>query len=138
MKLISILFLTLFSMQVFAIGCDCEVRVYSPTTGSYQMQPNNFRTYQLEEYSTYSKKNQRECREACIKKFEEDMPASRLNALLITYAQSLIQEGQLGYNCTGLTTLKFPVRVKARLGNLGLGNIADLVQVVSHEEACFY
>lgn len=136
MKLITLFFI-LFSFEAFALGCDCEVRVASPITGSYQMQQNNFRTYELEEFSTYSMKNQNECRKLCLKRFEEDMPAARLNALLITYAQGLIQEGALGYNCTGLTTLKFPVRVKASLGNLGLGNVADLVQVVSHEEVCF-
>lgn len=101
------------------------------------MKSNDFKTYELEEYSSYSIKNQNECRNSCLKRFEEDMPANRLNALLIIYTQSLIREGALGYNCTGLTTLKFPVRVKASLGRLGLGNVADLVQVINHEEACF-
>lgn len=137
MKLIFTLVIGFLAMKAFAIGCDCEVRVMSPMTGSHQMNPNTFKTYELEEYSSYSVKNQRDCRRVCLQKFQEDMPADRLNALLVTYAQSLIQERALGYNCTGLTTLKFPVRVKAKLGPMSLGNVADLVQVVNHEELCF-
>ena len=101
------------------------------------MTPNRFQFYQLEEYSSYSLKNQLECRKNCLKRFEEDMPSERLNALLMSYSQSLINEKALGYNCTGLTTLKYPVRVKASLGQLGLGNVADIIQVINHEELCF-
>lgn len=124
-------------MKAFAIACDCEVRIYSPMTGSHQMKSNSLKVYELEEYSTYSFKNQRECRKSCLEKFQEDMSSERLSALLLTYSQSLINERAVGYNCTGLTTLKYPVRVKASLGSLGLGNVADFIQVVTHEEACF-
>lgn len=137
MKLALALLLGLITFNVFAIGCDCEVNVFSPMTGSHQMKTNVFKVYELEEYSSYSVKNQRECRQNCMERFEKDMPYERLNALLITYAQGLIKEKVLGFNCTGLTTLKFPVRVKASLGNLGLGNVVDIVQVVNHEELCF-
>jgi len=136
MKFIFII-LILFSVEAFAIGCDCEVRVYSPTTGSHRMASTSLKTYELEEFSTYSIRNQRMCRRLCLEQFEKDMPQSRLNALLLTYSQSLIDEKVLGYNCTGLTTLKYPVRVKASLGAIGLGNVANLVQVISHEELCF-
>jgi hypothetical protein len=49
----------------------------------------------------------------------------------------LIDQKVVGFNCTGLTNLKYPVRVKARLAENGLGNVADIVQVISHEEVCF-
>lgn len=137
MKLIFTLVLGFVCMKAFALDCDCEIRVYSPMTGSHKLQPNTFKVYELEEFSSYSVKNQRLCRESCLKEFEKDMPTERLQALLITYGQSLINEKQLGYNCTGLTTMKFPVRVKASLGRMGLGNVSDTVQVVTHEELCF-
>lgn len=137
MKIILALILGLITANAFAIGCDCEVRIYSPTTGSHRMSPNSFKTYELEEFSSYNVKNQIACRESCLRKFEEDMSSERMNALLMSYAQSLISEGSVGYNCTGLTTLKFPVRVKASLGVLGLGNVSDTVRVVSHEQLCF-
>lgn len=137
MKLILSSILFVMSASAFAIGCDCEVRIYSPITGSHKMTPNTFKVYELEEFSSYRVKNQLACRESCLKKFEEDMPSDRMNALLMSYAQSLINERGVGYNCTGLTTLKFPVRVKASLGKLGLGNVSDTVRVINHEELCF-
>lgn len=137
MKYILSLILTVMSASAFAIGCDCEVRIYSPITGSHKMAPNTFKIYELEEFSSYKIKNQNACRESCLRKFEEDMPSERLNALLMSYAQSLINEKAVGFNCTGLTTLKFPVRVKASLGKLGLGNVSDTVRVINHEEICF-
>jgi hypothetical protein len=36
-----------------------------------------------------------------------------------------------------MTTLKYPVRVKAKLAQNGLGNVADVVEVIGHEEVCF-
>ncbi len=137
MKLIFTLVICFFAMKAFAINCDCEVRVYAPITGSYQTEPTSLKTYELETFSTYSVKNQIRCRQSCEDKFREDMPTDRLQALLNIYAQNLIQEKAVGYNCTGLTTLKFPVRVKASLGRLGLGNVADTIQVINHEELCF-
>ncbi len=126
-----------WSLAAFAIPCDCEVRVHSPLTGSYKMEPVVIKTYQLEEFSSYAAKNIRQCRESCLSEFQKDMPAERLNALLITYSMQLIEQKAVGYNCTGLTTLKYPVRVKAKLASSGLGNVADVVQVINHEEVCF-
>jgi hypothetical protein len=60
-----------------------------------------------------------------------------VNALLIKYSKNLIDEKIVGHNCTGLTTLKYPVRVKASLGKLGLGNVIDQTHVINHEEVCF-
>lgn len=139
MKLIFTLMLALIALSASGatIECDCEVQVYSPMTGSHRMSLNTFKTYTLESFSSYSLKNQKKCRLSCEEKFLEDMPTQRLNALLATYAQGLITEGAVGYNCTGLTTFKFPVRVKASMGQLGLGNVVDVVQVINHEEICF-
>jgi hypothetical protein len=129
--------LTLISAKALAIGCDCEVRVYSPLTASHRMQPNKLRTYELEEYSSYSLKNQRQCRTNCLERFQKEMPTNKLKALLLMYTQSLISENVIGFNCTGLTTLKYPVKVKVTLGDMALGSVADFFQVVNHEEVCF-
>lgn len=137
MKLVLVYLLLILQFDAFAIECDCEVRVYSPLNGSHKMNPISLKTYTLEEFSSYSVKNQNHCQTSCLKKFEDDMPTERLNALLVTLGQNLINERALGFNCTGLTTIRFPVRVKARLGLMGLGNVSDLVQVVNHEEVCF-
>lgn len=136
MKVIMALFF-LLSVNAFAMKCDCEVRVYSPMTGSHQMDSTPLKTYALETYDTYRVKNQYRCRELCQKTFEEDLPTERMRALLLIHSARLIREGLLGFNCTGLTTVKYPVRVKASLGKLNLGNVADQMYVVNHEELCF-
>lgn len=126
-----------WSWSVLAIPCDCEVMVYAPTTGTHARGPSNLKTYELEEFSTYSLASQLECRDLCLERFQKDMPTSRLTALLLNFSERLIDNRVQGYNCTGLTTLKYPVRVKAVLGNRGLGNVADFVHVVNHEQSCF-
>jgi hypothetical protein len=135
----AILFLLfIFPMYSYAaLNCDCAVKVYSPLTGSHQAPYTVFKRYQAYEFSTYSVKNQWACRKSCEEKFQDDMPSNRLAALLLIYTQKLIEEGAVGYNCTGLTTLKYPVRVRAKLGKLGLGNVVDIVQVINHEQVCF-
>lgn len=132
-----ILVLLLLFSNAFAVECDCDVKVFSPLTGSHRMPPMTLKTYKLEEFNNITVKNQEICRNSCLKKFEEDMPVDRIHALLLSYTQELIYNKAVGYNCTGLTTLKYPVRVKATLGSYGLGNVSDIVHVVTHEELCF-
>lgn len=137
MKSIVSLILLTFSLSVFSIPCDCEVRVYGPMTGSEKMESYQLKLYELDDYSTYSIKNQRACRSLCEKEFEENMPVAKLKEELLKYTETLIQERSVGYNCTGLTTLKYPVRVKASLGEMGLGNVSDTIQVINYEKPCF-
>lgn len=111
--------------------------MHTPMTASQQIPPAVVKKYELEEFSSFSKKNVQTCRKSCLEEFEKDMPAERLNGLLQVYSQQLIEQKAIGYNCTGLTTLRYPVRVRAKLGKRGLGNVADLMQVISHEEVCF-
>jgi hypothetical protein len=132
-----LLILVLFwSFGLFAYDCDCEVFVYSPMTGPH-LPPKIFERYEINEFPRMTSNSQNLCRVGCLKKFEEELPARKLNELLQGYSQELIQGNVLGYNCTGLTTLKYPVRVKASLGGQGLGNVVDQIHVVTHEEVCF-
>jgi len=126
-----------WSFAAFAIHCDCDVIVYPPLTGSHKMLPFVIKTYELEEFSSYALRNIQHCRRSCLVEYHKEMPAVRLNALLITYSMQLIEQKALGFNCTGLTTLKYPVRVKARLAYSTLGNVSDTIEVVNHEEVCF-
>lgn len=136
MKIVVTLFI-FWTTSAFAMKCDCEVRVFSPLTGSHQMDSTPLKIYTLETYDSYRVKNQLRCRDLCLKTFEEDLPTERMTALLLLHSARLIREGVAGYNCTGLTNMKYPVRVKASLGKLSLGNVADQVYAVNHEEQCF-
>lgn len=129
--------LIFWTFSALAIPCDCEVRIHTPISASHQIRPVVIKNYQLEEFSSFGQKNIQTCRQLCLAEFQKDMPAERLSALLITYSHELIEQKVVGFNCTGLTTLKYPVRVKAKLAQVGLGNVADMIKVVNLEEICF-
>lgn len=130
-------FIGFWSFSAFAVPCDCEVRVHAPTTGPHNLLPVIIKRYTLEDYSSFAVKNQLACRQSCYNEFHRDMGTERLRALLLTYTQEQISNKTLGYNCTGLTTLKYPVRVRAKLSQWGIGNVIDQLEVVTHEEVCF-
>lgn len=132
------LILSLYAVSTFAISCDCELMVFSPLTGSHQMAPATLKTYELENYASKSSRAQLACQNSCVKAFSEDMAEKRLKSVLLLYTQRLIGEGALGFNCTGLSTYQYPVVLKARLGNVSLGNVYRSLEVITHEEACFY
>ena len=132
------LFFFLISLQVFSASCDCDLMVFSPMTGSHQLSSATLKTYELENYASKSPRAQASCQNSCLKNFSEDMKANRLKSLLLLYTQRLIGEGAMGYNCTGLSTFQYPVVLKARLGSLSLGNVYRSLEVITHEEACFY
>lgn len=137
MRSIVLIFLLALSTSSFALECDCSVSIHSPLTGSLKLEPLNLRQYELQSFDTYSVRNQLECRRLCVAKFEEDLPSEKLSRILREHSQDLIRSRVLGFNCTGLTTLKYPIRVKAQLGQLRLGNVSDQIHVINHEEICF-
>ena len=137
LRLLALLTILLVPIKTMALDCDCEVMVFAPISATWQNHPNQLKAYPLEGFSSYSVKNQIACRESCLKEFEQDMHRQRLSALLVGYSEELFNNGLLGFNCTGETLIKYPVRVRAVLGNKGLGNVADFVQPVTIDKDCF-
>lgn len=138
MRLLLFLWLGLYSGSILALSCDCDLLVFSPMTGSHKMPAATLKTYELENYATKSVASQNSCKKSCLDTFTQDMKGGRLKSLLTVYAQRLVTDGAVGFNCTGLTTLQFPVVVKANLGNMSMGNVYRSMEVITHEEACFY
>jgi hypothetical protein len=120
-----------------ALHCDCHVLAFAPLSGKHKFPPLTLKKLKLDSYDDYSASSLISCRNSCSQVLEKQMNVENLNALLSAYTQNLIETNTLGYNCTGLTTVKFPVRVKAKLGNLSLGNVADEIHVINHEQICF-
>ena len=137
MRLLMSLLLMALSLPSFALECDCTVSIHSPLTGPIKLEPTVARRYELQSFDSYSVRNQLQCRKLCVDKFEEDLPSGRLAQMLKTHSQDLINGRVLGFNCTGFTTLKFPIRVKAQLGEMSIGNVADEIHIINHEEICF-
>lgn len=101
------------------------------------MPPNVVKKFQLESYDKDTIESQIQCRKSCFEVFGKQMNQNILSSLLMAHTEDLIDKKWLGFNCTGLTTVKYPVRVKAKLGSISLGNVADLIHVVNHERICF-
>jgi hypothetical protein len=135
MKLI-FFFIFLIPLSAYSIQCDCEVRIYGPLTGPQTLGIKILKVFELEEFNRHSLSNHDLCRESCVKTFEKEVTSKRLKFELLNYSQELIEKNIIGYNCSGLTTLKFPIRTKAFLGGKGLGNVSDFIEVVSFEKAC--
>jgi hypothetical protein len=120
-----------------ALDCDCFIVAFAPLTGAHKASPVTLKKFELNSYDNYSSSSFLSCRNSCSQVLDKQMNMENLSSLLNAYTQNLIEKNTLGYNCTGLTTVKFPVRVKAKLGNFSLGNVADVIHVINHEQICF-
>lgn len=137
MKLYFFISIFFFSLRAFALSCDCEVIAYPPLNGPQNLAPYSLELYELEEFGSYKLKNQLKCRRSCGEAFKKNMSSTKIKEMLLSYSRTLLEKNVIGFNCTGLTTLKYPVRVKAKIGDFKLGNVENFVQVINHEEFCF-
>lgn len=132
-----IIFVLLFSWDSSALTCQCSILAYSPVTGPRNLKPELIKKFDLEEFGNLKQINQKKCLESCYHAFEKEMSYEALYDLLKGYSYTLIDQKVLGYSCTGVSVYKFPIRVKANLGHLGLGNVADFIEVIDLEVECF-
>lgn len=129
--------ITLLSVNGFAFYCDCRLLIFSPLTGSHRLDSVEYKSYTLETFSKINDNTKNACRLSCSEKFNANFKSDDFYSIVYRHAEELIQSGAIGYNCTGQTTLKFPVKIKASLGHVPLGNVADFIQVVTYEKSCF-
>lgn len=123
--------------SAYAYRCTCDVNVSHPLTASQEMKAASMRKYTMTTYDTMSEATQNACRNECLQQFRKDLPPDELTPILVELSRQLIDQKVVGYNCTGLTSFKYPVRVKAKLGRRPLGNVADQIEVVTYEQVCF-
>jgi hypothetical protein len=131
------LLLTLINSAALALPCVCEVRFHTPLTASHEIPPHLYYSFEADEFPSVSLKHVNLCREVCKSSFHQKIPAERLQAGVTNYGQFLVEQNLVGHNCTGFTTLKFPIKVRAFLGPYGLGNVVNLSQVINYERICF-
>lgn len=88
-------------------------------------------------YGEYAVGAVKECRSDCAYIAQRDYDEDRLKQLLLPWVSELVEYGQAGYNCTGPTTFKVPVRVRASLGNRRLGITRESMIFLHREKSCF-
>jgi hypothetical protein len=123
--------------SAYAYRCTCNVNVSHPLTASQTMKTATMRTYTMSTYDSMNEANVDACRNECVQQFRRDLPPDELTPILVELSKQLIDQKVVGYNCTGLTSFKYPVRVKAKFGRRSLGNVADQIEVVTYEQVCF-
>lgn len=138
MKFVLSAFLFMMSAQTLAYTCQCSIEVYPPTTGSHSIPISSKVFDEGREFGRISKASYQACYQDCKEASVETFPYPQLQQVAYQQSVKLIQNDEVGYNCTGPTTFKYPVRFKAMLGPISLGNVRQELVIVHHEQKCFY
>ena len=137
MKIILLLSLLISSHAALAYTCQCVIEVYPPVTASHAI-PLESKIYdEGREFGKLSKVTYQACLMDCRESAHNDYSYPQLQQIVQKQTVKLIEKAKIGHNCTGQTTLKYPVRFKANLGPIALGNIREEMVIIQHEEQCF-
>lgn len=138
MKFTLLVFLFMMNSMALAYTCQCSIEVYPPTTGSHSI-PLESKVFDVgREFGRINKYSYQACYSDCKAASTEKFPYPQLQQVAYQQSVKLIQNDEVGYNCTGPTTFKYPVRFKATLGPIPLGNVRQEMVIVHHEQKCFY
>lgn len=138
MKFILSAFLFMVSLPALSYTCECRVEFYPPLTGSHSIPIESKIFEEGREFGKINKYSYQACYEDCKNAAVEKFPYTQLQQVAYQQSVKLIQNDQVGYNCTGPTTFKYPVRFKAFLGPVSLGNVRQEMIIVHHDQKCFY
>lgn len=133
-----LLFLTMFTvLPAWATTCNCEVFAVAPLTASQQVDPFPIGKYKTNYYGDYKAESLTACRKDCRLRAMEDYDANTLEERLAPWTDRLVANGLAGYNCTGPTDFKIPVRVRALMGKVSLGLTHETMVFIHRERSCF-
>ncbi len=127
----------IFPISCFSIPCDCQLLFLPPLQGGLEQSLKLVKVFELEEYNRYSKINYKKCRSSCSKHFGSSFYGENLTQTLRDHSAQLISEGKLPFSCVGQTQLKFPIKLKAFLGDRNLGVVEDFIEVINYDKQCF-
>ncbi len=133
-----LLLLTLMAaVPAWATTCNCEVFAVAPLTASRQVDPFPLGQYKTNYYGDYKVESQASCRKDCRVTAMNDYDANYLREQLVPLTDLLVANSVAGYNCTGLTDFKIPVRVRARMGKVSLGLAYETMVFIHRKRSCF-
>jgi len=137
MRFFCALLLALTSVPAVAlVDCACEVTALSPMRASQSVLPRQVGRFLGREFGEREVGAAdvclRECRRDALGKY----PRALLEAELVPWAEELASEGAHGRICSGPTTFKIPVHVKAQLGDRPLGIAHRTVVFLHREQNC--
>lgn len=133
-----LLCLFLFSVyQARATTCNCEVFAVAPFSAARKIEALPIGQFKTNYYGDYKIESQTSCRRDCRVSAMNDYDADTLREQLVPWSDQLVDTKRAGYNCTGPTDFKIPVRVRARMGKVSLGLAHETVVFIHRERSCF-
>jgi hypothetical protein len=115
--------------------CRCDLVSGHPMEG--MSTPRFIKSYDGRYYGLPTPKAKAECIDECRSAFETKVDEYYLKEELRATGESLTYNREVGVNCTGPTTMKFPVQMKAYLGESSIGISHSSIHVVHFEKICF-
>ncbi len=116
--------------------CQCEVFASSPLSASHRLGPFSLVQFKTSYFGKWDASSVKSCRDECVTEAQRGYDANELRQRLTPIAQELIATGDVGINCTGPTDLKFPVKVRARMGEKVLGIAHETMVFLHLEQRC--
>lgn len=137
MKNIVLIFSFLISASAFSYTCECKIELYPPLTGSLSTQVESKVFDEGREFGVLNPQNYQGCLMDCRQAAYNEFPYYQLQQVAYQQSNKLIANDALGYSCGSATTYKYPVRFKASLGPIALGNVRQELVIIHREQNCF-
>lgn len=133
MVLFFLTFLALGTSAHALVDCSCEVRALAPMRASQAVLPHRVGEFPGRQFGTREASAPATCLKECRRDALARFPRAALEAELTPWVDEVAANGGQGRICSGPTTFKVPVQVKAHLGDQALG-VAHQTVVFLHRE----
>jgi hypothetical protein len=126
-------FLALGTPAHALVDCSCEVRALTPMRASQSVLPHRLAEFPGRQFGAREAVAPATCLRECRRDALARFPRAILEAELAPWVDEIAAADSQGRICSGPTTFKVPVYVKAHLGDRALG-VAHQTVVVLHRE----
>mgnify|MGYP003390277214 CR=1 FL=1 len=126
-----------FSVSAWASYCQCELYAVHPISASNKTEIHTIDRMQGKYYGIVNAATARECRQDCAALTQQEYTEEVLQEKLTPWVDELVNSGLAGYNCTGPTSFKVPVRVRATLQSRSLGIARQSMVFIHRNRSCF-
>jgi hypothetical protein len=127
----------LFSRLAWSSTCECHLNAFSPIHGNTFSYKDKVMTFIGNYHGAINVKSVHGCRQECVEMMRDKVDSDDLLVELKLRAQKMVDEETIGYNCTGTTTFKFPIEMRAYIGDRSLGSTYKSLEIVHVEKKCF-
>ncbi len=118
------------------VFCHCEVRVANPLPGLTKPEAKLLSQFKASYQGDFALESQKQCLIDCRENVWSRYPTATLDEMLRPWLIQLLDQQVVGKNCTGETTLKIPLRVRARLNQHAIGNALDIIHITHIKRSC--